>query len=47
MEKAIWGMLGDAAAPRPASARIGNGARSEPLAVTQLILLYHLLDAAR
>jgi len=26
---------------------IGEGRRSEPLAITQLMLLYHLLDSVR
>jgi phosphoribulokinase len=46
VEKAIWGMLGEPGDSPACLGSIGNGSRNEPLAVTQLILLYHLLDAA-
>lgn len=47
VEKAIWSRLGVDSEP---PARLGltrEGQRTEPLAITQLVLLYHLLDAAR
>lgn len=48
VQKAIWERLGvEAGEPPPALGSIGGGARSEPLAITQLLLLYHLLDANR
>lgn len=43
IEKSIWSELGVAAELPPALGAVGNGTRSEPLAVVQLILLYHLL----
>ncbi|MGH3719258.1 MAG: phosphoribulokinase [Pseudonocardiaceae bacterium] len=47
LEKAIWTKL-DTAAELPSSlGQIGEGTRSEPLAITQLLLLYHMLDAVR
>jgi len=45
VEEAIWGELG---VPEPLPASLGSieGApRSEPLAIVQLLLLYHLLQA--
>ncbi len=45
LEKAIWEQL-DVDHPFPESlGRLGAGARSEPLAVCQLLLVYHLLDS--
>lgn len=45
LEKAIWAELDtDDGAPPDNIGEIGPGARSEPLALTQLILLYHLLQ---
>jgi len=45
LEEAIWAEL-DLALPMPGSlGNAGDGARSEPLAVTQLLLLRHLLMA--
>lgn len=47
IEEAIWDEL-DVGADLPTSlGRIGDDSRSEPLAVVQLILLYHLLLARR
>ncbi|WP_046470587.1 phosphoribulokinase [Allosalinactinospora lopnorensis] len=47
VEKAIWSQLGiDAELPN-ALGSLGEEGRSEPLAITQLLLLYHLLAAAR
>jgi phosphoribulokinase len=47
IEESIWSELGvDAELPQ-ALGVVGNGTRSEPLAVVQLILLYHLLMASR
>lgn len=47
VEKAIWSRLGVAAGPPACLGRTREGQRSEPLAITQLLLVYHLLDAAR
>jgi phosphoribulokinase len=47
LEKAIWAEL-NAETEMPSSlGHIGDGTRSEPLAITQLLLLYHLLDSVR
>lgn len=46
LEEAIWRDLGDSAALPEGLGTINNGDRSEPLAITQLILLYHLLRNA-
>jgi phosphoribulokinase len=49
VKKAIWERLGPhagAALPDPgALGRLGDTGTSDPLAITQLLLLYHLLDA--
>jgi phosphoribulokinase len=46
LEKAIWASLSvDADLPEPLGT-LDDGRRSEPLAITQLLLLYHLLEAA-
>ncbi|MFA1544009.1 phosphoribulokinase [Actinomadura monticuli] len=49
VKKAIWERLGPragAALPAPdALGRLGDAGTSDPLAITQLLLLYHLLDA--
>jgi phosphoribulokinase len=45
LEKAIWDELEVAGGPPDSLGRIGDNQRSEPLAITQLILLYHLLSA--
>jgi phosphoribulokinase len=48
VEKAIWSRLGAGADPPSCLGRLDDaGRRTEPLAITQLLLLYHLLDAAR
>jgi phosphoribulokinase len=47
VEKAIWSRLGADYEPPASLGRIAEGQRTEPLAITQLLLLYHLLDAAR
>jgi phosphoribulokinase len=47
LEKAIWAGLGEDAEMPGCLGELDNGQRSEPLAITQLLLLYHLLDAAR
>ena len=47
LEKAIWSGLGGTTEPPPSLGDLGEGKRSEPLAVTQLLLLHHLLEAAR
>ncbi len=45
LEKTIWAELDVEGGPPDQIGRIGPGERSEPLALTQLILLYHLLQA--
>ncbi len=46
VEKAIWAQLGvDAGDPPGTLGRLNEATRSEPLAITQLLLLYHLLEA--
>jgi phosphoribulokinase len=45
LEKAIWEELEAPGAPPAGLGAINPGERSEPLALTQLILLYHLLQA--
>jgi phosphoribulokinase len=46
VQKAIWSKLGvDVANPPESLGDLGTGQRSEPLAITQLLLLYHMLDA--
>ena len=48
LEKAIWEGLGGGGAGVPEFlGELGDGQRSEPLAITQLLLLYHMLEAAR
>lgn len=44
LEEAIWEELGASDAPPGGLGEINPGERSEPLALTQLILLYHLLQ---
>lgn len=44
LEKAIWEELGAAGGPPEHIGDINGGERSEPLALTQLIPLYHLLQ---
>lgn len=45
IEKVIWAELDIPGAPPEGLGKIGPAERSEPLALTQLILLYHLLQA--
>jgi phosphoribulokinase len=46
LQKAIWALL-DQPGDVPASLGVlGSGVRSEPLAITQLLLLYHLLESS-
>jgi phosphoribulokinase len=45
LEKAIWAELEVEGGPPESLGLIGDDRRSEPLAITQLILLYHLLSA--
>ncbi|MEP6816559.1 MAG: hypothetical protein ABI873_13515 [Marmoricola sp.] len=45
LEKAIWAELAVDGGPPESLGRITADRRSEPLAITQLILLYHLLSA--
>ncbi len=48
LEKVIWSELSESAEmPESLGTLDDNGRRSEPLAITQLLLLYHLLEAAR
>ena len=47
LEKAIWAGLGEGTELPAFSGSWRRGRRSEPLAITQLLLLYHLIEAAR
>lgn len=47
LEKAIWSELDEPGGPPDGLGVVGDGDRSEPLAITQLILLFHMLAAAR
>ncbi|MGB6164495.1 MAG: hypothetical protein WCF33_16055 [Pseudonocardiaceae bacterium] len=48
VENVIWSSLVGAQGDAPGTlGAIGAGQRSEPLAITQLMLLYHLFDAVR
>jgi phosphoribulokinase len=47
LEKIIWAELEESGGPPDSLGRITEDQRSEPLAITQLILLYHLLLAQR
>jgi phosphoribulokinase len=47
LEKAIWAELGTETELPSSLGQIGEVSRSEPLAITQLLLLYHMLDAVR
>jgi phosphoribulokinase len=46
-EKALWAEFGLRSTPPESLGLLASGLRSEPLAITQLLLLYHLLEAAR
>ncbi|MFD9114950.1 phosphoribulokinase [Streptomyces bottropensis] len=48
VEKSIWSQLGvDVGDPPDTLGKLDGTDRSEPLAITQLLLLYHLLEATR
>jgi phosphoribulokinase len=47
LEKAIWADLADKRDIPSGLGALPDGSRSEPLAITQLILLYHLVQAAQ
>jgi phosphoribulokinase len=47
LEKAIWSGLGGRSELPDVLGDLGDGKRSEPLAVTQLLLLYHLIEAGK
>ena len=47
IEKAIWAGLGEGTELPGFLGELDGGQRSEPLAITQLLLLYHLIEAAR
>jgi phosphoribulokinase len=47
LEKAIWAELNTDTELPSSLGQIGEGVRSEPLAITQLLLLYHMLDSVR
>jgi phosphoribulokinase len=46
VEKSIWSRLGADSEPPACLGTIADGQRAAPLAITQLLLLYHLLDTA-
>jgi phosphoribulokinase len=46
-QKALWAEFGIQSTPPESLGLLADGQRSEPLAITQLLLLYHLLEAAR
>ncbi|HEY0487445.1 MAG TPA: phosphoribulokinase [Mycobacteriales bacterium] len=47
VQKAIWSALGREGEAPSCLGELSPGNRSEPMTITQLLLLYHLLDAAR
>ena len=47
LKKAIWAVLGPDSEMPTALGRYGDGATSDPLAITQLLLLYHMLEEER
>jgi phosphoribulokinase len=47
VEKAIWTLIGEPGCVPECLGLLGPDARSEPLAITQMLLLHHMLDAAR
>ncbi|MBI1759370.1 MAG: phosphoribulokinase [Actinobacteria bacterium] len=47
LQKVIWDKLDTGTALPSSLGQLGDGRRSEPLAITQLLLLYHLIEAAR
>ena len=44
VQKAIWTYLDQPGEPPDCLGRLTPGTRSEPVAITQLLLLYHLLN---
>lgn len=46
LEKAIWALLDQPGEVPDGLGLLGQGVRSEPLAIAQLLLLHHVLDAA-
>jgi phosphoribulokinase len=46
LQKAIWAGLGEGTELPGFLGELDNGQRSEPLAITQLLLIYHLAEAA-
>ena len=47
LEKAIWAGFGEGTDLPETLGELDGGQRSEPLAVTQLLLMYHMIEAAR
>ena len=47
LEKAIWAGFGEGAEPPETLGELEGAQRSEPLAITQLLLMYHMIEAAR
>jgi phosphoribulokinase len=47
LKKAIWAVLGPESEMPESLGRYGDGATSDPLAITQLLLLYHMLEEER
>lgn len=47
LQKAIWAAMGGRGDVPTGLGQVSSEVRSEPLAVTQLLLLYHLIEAAR
>jgi phosphoribulokinase len=47
VQKSIWSALGRTGEPPSSLGELSPGKRSEPMTITQLLLLYHLLDASR
>jgi phosphoribulokinase len=46
-QRVLWAALGEHGDVPPVLGRVGPHARSEPLAITQLVLLHHLAQLAR
>jgi phosphoribulokinase len=47
LEKAIWAGLGETAGLPDFLGELESGQRSEPLAIAQLLLIYHMIEAGR
>jgi phosphoribulokinase len=47
LQKALWAGFGEGAEPPEALGELEGGQRSEPLAITQLLLMYHMIEAAQ